>query len=71
MALPDVQVVSIPLARVTVVTRRGTARWRAVRQTAAGGLGDERLWPVTNATRCVRLCDPDAASVGDHTCTLG
>jgi hypothetical protein len=23
MALPDVQVVSIPLARVTVVTRRG------------------------------------------------
>jgi hypothetical protein len=44
----------------------GTAMRHAVRQATAGGLGDEP-GSITNATRCVRLCDPDAASVRDHT----
>jgi len=67
MALPDVQVVSIPPARVTFVTRRARPQGARRDRPSCGVMGDERLWPVTNATRCVRLCDPDAASVRDHT----
>ena len=47
-----------PVGRECKVARSGTDRPR--------GLANERLWPVTNATRRVQLCDPDAASVGDH-----
>src|SRR6266850_6595576 len=35
----------------------------------SGWIGYERQWPVTYATRCLRLCDPGAAGVRDHTST--
>src|SRR5437899_2951377 len=69
MALPDVQMASIRLARVTFATRR--AAWRGGTRCDRSPLGGsaERLSPVTNATRRVGLCDPGAARVRDHAST--
>jgi hypothetical protein len=70
MALPGVPVVSIRLARVTFVTRRGgTARRRAVRLTAPAGwvtsaCGRSQMRPV--ACDCVIRTQPALETIHAH-----
>ena len=66
MVLPDVQRVSIRLARVTFATHGAAPMAVGSATDRRQGVRDERRWPVTNATRCIRLRDPRAASVRDH-----
>ena len=53
--------------RLSHVGKHRTAARSAIR--TAGEVGDERLWSVTNATDCVRFCNPAATRVRDPAST--